>query len=380
MLLGLVNNILLARILGADKFGYYQLLLSWLAIGSVTGISGMSVPVLKAAVKGYDRFYWVATKKSFTCATAFSFIFGIIGCIGWVINDYGLNEVSLLLILISAGIPISAFQNYESFFVGKRRFKVARVIQAWTNVLVLLSTIVAAVFFDNGIAVYLAYLIARVVMTYCAVKIIDKTISMTEKNPILESQLMSQGWRQGAMNLIFVGSNNLEKIYVGAMSPIELGFYTIAILLPTKLKDNIKFILNIIASRWGQLDSKSGLLILRKRANMLILTGIVLFVLTSFTLPILIPLLFGGEYLESINIGIIYSLAIIPIFYNYLVGSYDQIQNNGRYTQFAQILKHVFSAIGIIAFGNNGVYWIVGSTVASEYLLFVMNAFYLKLK
>lgn len=376
ILLGFANSALLARLLGPEQFGIFQILLAWAAIGSVVGLPGMTLPILKGTLKNYDRFYWIATKRSIIVSSLGTMLIGAAG----LISVYWIKEgkpTGIIMLLVAAGMPLAAFQNYESFFVGKRDFRVSRLLQIWSSAVMLILTACSSWIFDVAEATYAAAIASRILTTTIAFFAVQKRIEHCTADPEFDRNLLSQGWRQTAAGVLFIFSSRLDRIVVGAMSPALLAHYCVGILIPARVKDNTKLLLSVLGTRWGLLNTEASISALNRNGLFLVGSGLLCFVGIALSFPTLIPILFGNEYQDAVWIGTAFSITVIPSFWNHIIGLHSQIQNNGKFNQYSQLARHIISSAGILIFGQKGIEWVLGSLILADISLTIMSGWYL---
>ena len=376
ILLGLANSALLARLLEPEQFGTYQFLLTWVAISSVAGLPGMTLPILKGTLKKYDRFYWIATKRSIIVSSLTTLLIGAAGSITyWSIE--GGKSAGMIMLLVSASMPLAAFQNYESFFVGKRDFRISRLLQIWSSAVSLILTACSSWMFGTAEATYAAYIGSRILITVMALFAVQRRIEDCTADSDFDRDLLSQGWRQTALSMLILFASRLDRIVLGAMSPLLLAQYHVGILLPARLKDSVKLFLSVLGSRWGLLDLEGSISALNRNGSILLGAGLVCFMGMALSLPFLIPMLFGNEYQDAVWIGTAFSITVIPSFWNHMIGLHSQIQSDGKFNQYSQVIRYALSSAGILLFGPRGIEWVIGSLVLAECSFTALSGWYL---
>ena len=375
ILLGLANSALLARLLSVDEFGHYHYLLTLFAIAAAFGLPGMGHPILKSTLKNYDKFYWIATKRSLLVANFVALLLFIVGTIGYW-EEYIPKENALLMLLVAAAMPVSGIQNYESVFIGKLDFKTSRLLQMLSSALLLVATCLFGWIFESGTYTYIAYIIVRFMIAIYAFILLRRQLVTCTPNPDFESELLAQGWRQTALTFFILVASRLDRIVLGSMNPALLAQYHIGTIIPLAIKNNSKVLMGVLASRWGKLDAEANSKALKRNAIKLIVAGLSAFALTAASLFIIIPVIFGSKYQESILIGIIFSLSLIPSFWNYMRGLEDQIQGNGLSNQAAQVVRHIVQFIAVIGLAPYGILWIALTPVIAD-LAFAAASFWM---
>lgn len=374
ILLGLANSAVLAHLLGADQFGQYQYLLTWVAIAWAVGLPGMSAPILKSTLKNYDRFYWIATKRSLLISNVAAILLLTIGTIGYWLGG-AWKYHSLMVLLVAASMPVSGIQHYESIFVGKRDFKTSRALQVLSSVLMLVGTCLVAWIFQTAEHAFVAYIAVRTIISVYAFVIVSNRLITCPINPNFEDELLRQGWRQTLLSFFILALSRLDRIVLGIMNPTLLAQYHIGTLIPISIKNNSKIFMGVLISRWGKMNANQNKETLNRNAIKIIFFGFLAFAMTAALLSIIIPVIFGEEYQDSIMVGVIFSLSLIPHFWNYMRGLEDQIQGDGRSNQLAQVVRYIVQSLAVIGLAPHGIFWLVLSPLIAD-LAFTAASFW----
>lgn len=375
ILLGFANTALLARLLDPQQLGAYQYLLTWVAVAAVCGLPGMGMPLLKSTLKNYDRFYWLAIRRSMVTAGTSALLVGIFGAFFyWRSAEW--RSIGLVLLLVAASIPIAGLENYESVLIGKQDFKTSRLIQIFSSAIILIATALAAWIFSNTEYVFAAYLVSRSIVTAAAFLVVRRRLEACLADPVLDAELLSQGWRQTVLSAFILLASKLDRIVLGTLNPVLLAQYHIGTIIPVSIKNNAKLILGILGSRWGRLDARGNSEALRRYGKILIFVGIATFSVMALALPVLIPFFFGETYRTAVWIGIVFSLSLVPAYWNHMRGLEDQIQLDGKFTQVAQVVRYVAQSISVIFLVKIGTFWIALAPAIADFTFMAMFLFH----
>lgn len=376
VLLGVANSVLLARLLEPEQLGGYQFLLAWAAVAAACGLPGMAVPLLKSTLKNYDRFFWLAIRRSMLAANAGALVVGAIGAVCYW-GDAEWRPVGTILLLVAASMPIAGFQNYESVLIGKASFRISRLLQLFASVSTLVATVTAAWAFKSAEHTYAAYVVSRVLVMVAALAVVRRRLQSCIADSELDAELLAQGWRQTALAFFILAASRLDRIALGTLSPALLAQYHIGTLIPISIKNNVKLLLSVLGTRWGKRDASANLSALNRRSIALWLAGLFCFLSMFVVLPFVIPMLFGEGYTEAVQLGIVFSLTLVPAFWSHMIGLQSQIQSSGKFNQISQAIRYGLSSLGILMFGQLGVEWVIGSIIVADFFFAIMSGAYL---
>ncbi|MGR3292434.1 MAG: lipopolysaccharide biosynthesis protein [Candidatus Scalindua sp.] len=377
ILIGFATSAIIARVLGPEGLGIYQLLLAWVAVSSIFGLPGMNVVVLKSALKNYDRFYWLALRKSLLFSGIGTILVASIGCALYLYQGAE-SKSAIFVLLVAASIPLSGFQNYDSVLVGKRDFRASRLLNLFGSILSLLFTGSVAWMTKQAEWTFSAYLLSRVAVLAAGFWVVQRKLNDCQVDPQMELELFVQGWRQTGLAVLALGASRLDRIVLGAMDPVLLSYYYVGTMIPLQLKNNAKLFLNILSVHWGLRSGEDNISALNRHGGKLLLLGGLMVCLMWLCLPFLIPLFFGEEYTQAVSLGMIYSIALLPMFWVNMIGQESQLQGSGAFNQKSQILRYTVLAVCIIVLSQFGVVWIVFSHLLADYSLAAWSYLYLK--
>jgi len=375
ILIAFTTSAILARVLGPQGLGDYQLLLAWVAVASIFGLPGMNVVVMKSALKNYDRFYWLALRKSLLFSGVGTILVALVGCVLYFYQGAE-SKTAIYFLLIAASIPLSGFQNYDSVLVGKRDFRASRLLS--------LFGAIVSLFFTGGVAwltrqaewVFVAYLLSRVAVLALGFFVVQRKLNECTIDHRMELELFAQGWRQTGLAVFLQVASRLDRILLGAIDPVLLGYYYIGALIPKQVANNAKTLLGVLLARWGARKAEVNFKSMKVHGVKFIILGCVAALSVVILLPTIIPLFFGENYLPAVPIGQWFALSLIMSFWFSAYMSYEQFQTNGLYVQKLQIIRTViFLVLMVILIEKWRVYGVVAAHLISSWVIFGLAYF-----
>lgn len=349
ILIGFATSAILARVLGPQGLGDYQLLLAWVAVASIFGLPGMNVVVMKSALKNYDRFYWLALRKSLLFSGAGTILVALVGSVLYFYQGAE-SKTAIFFLLVAASIPLSGFQNYDSVLVGKRDFRSSRLLSLLGAILSLVFTGLAAWLTKQAEWVFTAYLLSRVVVLAAGFYVVQRKLNDCPIDHRMELELFAQGWRQTGLAVFLQVASRLDRILLGAIDPVLLGYYYIGTLIPQQVASNSKVLLSVLTARWGAKSAEDNLRAFVTHSKKLIFLGCFASLLIWGFLPFIIPVFFGEQYDSAISLGQFFSLSLIMNFWYVTYMGYEQFQSNGMFAQNLQVVRQVVFIILIVVF------------------------------
>lgn len=366
IILMFVLNAILARILGPERFGIYQMLIAWLGIGAILSLPGFGVSILRAGLKGNNHFFWKALRYSI-----------ISSCLGatvaivfaWAISTSGIlaADTSIFIVLIAVGILTSGFKHYDSALIGARDYKASRLfalLMAFASLFMLSFT---AYLTRSPEWVFVAYLASNLSISLAGLYYFRAKKNSTNYDKDFETDLLRQGWRQTAVNVFTTTVSRLDKIALGAIDPVLLSYYFVGTLIPQRIMSNSKSILGVFTAEWGAGSSNENRRRIFSNGKYLLLFGVFVFFCTIIMLPIVIPIAFGDSYLRAVEPGQWFSLILIAHFWFLIFHGYDHFQFGGKNAQVIEIIRQIIFVILLLTtISQYGISGVVFAHIASH--------------
>lgn len=366
--------------LTVNDYGSYQLMLSYVSIGSIISLTGFNQSITKSATKDYDnllpRIFKISIKGSLTTQIVFLLI-GI-----YLVFFENKIESGFLYIISSFYFITYSFNFFDSFLVGKKEFKLSRRLYVQNQILRLIAIGSVGFLFKNIVYVLLTDVIIQLIYTINGYIIAKKKINSEIINIEFENELLKLGWRMTALSVLNFLSTKVEKLILGFLDPKYLAIYTIGEIIPRRIRDNSKQFLIVPVTHWASLSKDENISKLFKYWWLFILIGIFLFLFIYLSSFFLIPLLFSQKYVESIYITQLLAIPLIFIFLQTMILNMAIFQGSEKIYQnlqiFSTLIKLLLLYIFIPKFDIVGVAY---STIITETISFIIIlAWFLKTK
>ena len=150
---------------------------------------------------------------------------------------------------------------------------------------------------------------------------------------------MRQGWRQVGVGVFTLIASQIDRIILSIISPAVLAVYHIAILLPQRAMGSSKVLLGAICADWGKLTEGKNLERIKKKIHVMFIGGVMGAGIIALLLTWIIPLMFGGDYRESVILGQLFCISIIFNIPMSLYLAYEHFQHDGEFPQRLEIKR-----------------------------------------
>lgn len=364
ILCGVLVVILLTNILGAEGFGlYYALLVIPIIVVSLThlGIRGASIFLI--GQKKYSDDKIVSTVLTLLIFTS---IIGVLLSIGayYIFNEpeYTIGIITLVILIIPFRLGIVYIGG---IYFGKDEIKKANQLEWSINLINLFLAIILVWWLETGllgaiISLTTANIIVGIYAIYSMTKrFIVKLIII----PTLVKNMLRLGVMYAFTFFIIQLNYRIDILLLERLSTInEVGIYALGVHIAEQLWQ-IPFAISIVLfSRTANLDDQSKItshtITLARQSFILI---ILLSLVTAALAPILIPLVFGQDFIPSVQIlNLILPGVIILVIFRVLSGQLAGI-GKPQYAIYifapALLLNFALNYLWIPEYGAKGAAW-----------------------
>jgi len=351
----LILTSILTRLLNTNQYGIYRLAVSYFGLSQIFLLPGFKAAVVKSNITSSIYF----NRK----ALYITFLFGIIGSLFLIIYSIFQIDKELKMMIIYAGVllPTFSLSIYESILYGQKKISTSRRLQIIRSTLSLLVISLTAYLFHTVIAVFISYLIVNLIVNVIGYYKVRIYLKEGECNDY--SQLKKYGVRQTFVSIFAIISKEFEKIILGFINPEVLAFYYIGSLIPSKIIDQSKNLLQVTTVHWGHLGEAGHKNKIINKMKCILLFVCISVVILWIAFPSIINILYGDKYNSSILIGRILLITIPISFFNYLVLRIDLVQHEGRYFRIASYISTIVKLIIIVVLVKSYQQWAVVSGV-----------------
>lgn len=327
IIFGLITTIIIARVLGTENQGIYAFI-TLIPVAAQTLLS-LGIPL--------STVYYIGKKKhqlesiKFTnlisgFVTGFiAFVLSILFLYYFPSSNWEKIPLSLIFLVVFSVVFISINKNLLSIFQGEENFDVYNFVTVLNQILLFLFISIFLLFFNLGIdgafyAFTITHTIIFSILIYHLLKGNKIKLSLDTQYLI---QSLEFGLKGHISNIVAFFNYRIDifiiAIYLDASS---VGIYSIAVFLVERIWIVSTAVSTVIYARLSQLRESKERKILTAKIGRIVLfvsTGLgIALALASF---LLIPILFGHEYIEVV-------IPLIILIPGILLGSISRIFSN----------------------------------------------------
>ena len=368
----------LTKHLTIEDFGKYQLIVTYIVLLGVFTFSGFNMLINRSVLRGRDYHVRVLFLNSYKSSVV---LFLILIFVVGVFQLFIQNEKLELLYIALIFIPLLSLEKYEAVLNAKQKFAKIRLLSLMSLTCHIGISLIFMQFTDQYLYIFLSLFITKL-FAVCAGLLYAKKLLLKEEVNYNPKDDLKEGYRLSLLSFYNVGIGHLDKLIVGLIDYKLLAIYAIGILIPMKVKDQLKLVVNIMIQSWAKNGNEAYKAQLKKFHNLTFLLTLILAVFLAYSSSFYIPIIFSDEYLNSQNIIWIISFSIpftlsafvhetfIVVFYNTVFYQ--------RVTYSKQVVYLVSLAILAPNFGTMGI--AVSILVISIYDFSINYIYYNKYK
>lgn len=235
---GLAASVAFARLAPKEVYGQYGFLLAILAIASLLSIPGLNTAVLRSVARGCEGNYKTAVKTSFLWSLLG--IPALLG-VGAYYYFYSTRILGVCLMMSSIFFPfIYAPNTWNGFLQGKKRFDLAvryGSIHSIVNAAALIM--VVSIKPNHLVSIFITYLVTNSFLSCLFYLTSLKYIGNNAK----DGECQRYGYFLTTTAVVGTLAQNIDKILIGLLlGTPQLATYTIALAIPNRIKDLLKFV------------------------------------------------------------------------------------------------------------------------------------------
>lgn len=294
--MGLASTYFLARSMSKDAFGEYNMLLNAIGIAGLTALTGLNNSLMQAVARGFMGTYRAVVPVAL--GSSFLGSFGLLVMSGWYLVD-AQKQIAFGCLAAAVLFPLAyGLTQWKSVVIGQERFHELLLIDGGSSILTY-GSVIASVFLWPGNYVF------PLVLTMLMPAICNLVITASKYRQIPSgARVEHQNVRYGIRTTLYSGlggiGSNLDRVLVFSyMSPAALALYVAASRIPDLLAGAIQDVSAVIAPRLANHEKYT------KRVDRIftvisMIYGLIIFALAFLAIPLLIPFLFGENYVDAI--------------------------------------------------------------------------------
>jgi len=376
--IGFITSVILARNLGLEGFGQYNLLLVYISLLQICGLPGMNVVISKGVMKAYDPIFNLALQKSFIFSGLCSLFIATAALVLYFLDIIS-QETLIILLIIACFAVLAGIDKYDSLLQAKKAFYLSRRIAIINALLTLLVVGSLAYYTKSFMVAIVAYFFIRLVIILIGLKAAYQLIVPMKSESQKQQLLLEESKKYSLLSLFNIGVGQLDKLIIGILDPKLLAIYTVGSFFPRKVKDNVKVLLSVPVVHMGSMSKEKNWHLVTKHGAKLFIFGIFLTAMIWILVPWFIPFVYGSEYQDAVWIAQILSLSLSFIFVGLVVLSFDIYQNRGElYRRQYFIRQIVYVLLIVFAIPYYGLVGLVFSIVMIEILFNVLAILFVR--
>jgi O-antigen/teichoic acid export membrane protein len=339
LFLSFITTVIISRSLSMESYGYYILILSYVAMGQITTLPGFNLIIQRGGIKDYDRILISSLKRVVPVSIISAIVLAIVGFS--LYQTIELTQLGLLLMFTALALPLYGLEQYEALLTGKREYKIIRFVLALKALLMLIIVGGVAYYTKNEFWTYLSLLVLQIFMLMIGYLFVKNKWKNSEINTAYEKESIDQAWKytwvMGFNRIVKV----IDRVILGAISPSMLAMYHIGSLIPKQISNIFKVIIGVLNTYWGNEKKEGNAIKITKYLWTIFFTLLFLTIISWILIPFVIELFFGEGYSESSKIAqwLVLSTPLKAIAA--LLFGFDIYQKDGSFYRKQQVFKSV---------------------------------------
>lgn len=235
---GLAATFALAKLLTPESFGTYKFVLSLFGIIAAFSLSGIGTAVVQAVARGFEGAYKSAYRSSLIWSAPMSLI--ALGVAGYYFyNGNELLGTSLIIVALAAPF-IQSGNLFDSYLVGKQKFKSEAVLGTLSAVVPLFSAVLLAALTSSTFFAVGGFLIASA-LTNAALYhyVLWRYAPRSNEDP----ETASFGKHLSVMGILGAISFQADRVLIfHELGAVALAVYALALAVPQQLRFGSKML------------------------------------------------------------------------------------------------------------------------------------------
>lgn len=295
-----------ANLLPRETYGTYKYVLSVGGILGILSLPGLNDALTRAVAKGYESSFISCLRSKLRWGTLGGL--ASLGLAGYYFLN-GNTALTICFLITAAFLPLmNAFMLYESFWTGKKSFKILTKYQVIIQLLAA-SVLIPVLFLTNNLfLILLSWFSAYTTFRFIALWVTLRKVSFDKKQ---YPEVISYGKHLSLMSIIGSIASQLDRILIWHfLGAIPVAIYHFAIIPPEQIKEFLKKIDVLSFPKLTQKtkqETKSTLPIKTLKLLILIIPIVVVYI---FFAPYIYKIFFP-KYSDSIIYSQIFALTLL---------------------------------------------------------------------
>jgi O-antigen/teichoic acid export membrane protein len=365
----------LTKQLTTEDFGKYQLIVTYITLLGVFAFPSFNMLINKAVLRGKDYVFKALFLDSYKYTTLiFLSLTLILGILQYLFN----NERLELLFIALFFLPLLGLEKYEPVLNAKQRFAKIRLLSLISLIFHIGLSLIFIQLTEQYLYIFLSLFITKALTVWLGLLYANKSLIKEEVVYDYDSKDdLKEGYRLSLLTFYNVGIGHIDKLIIGLIDYKLLAIYAIGILIPMKVKDQLKLIVNIMTQSWAKNGEEYYKAQIKKLHNPVFIGLFIISFLMSYSAYLYIPILFTEEYLDSLSIVWIVAFTIPFILSGFTHETFIIVFHN---TDFYQKVTYTKQAVYLLSLSilvpNLGIIGIAISILIRSVYDFFVNYFY----
>lgn len=297
-----------ANLLPVATYGAYKYLLSIASFFAIFTLPGMITAVTRAAAQGKGSTMHDALRLRVLSSLIGSAAATVAG--GYYLIQ-GNFELGAGLLVIALTLPFfDTYALYNAYLSGRRLFRSQTLLHVGTQLVSMLSVLVALFFTDRITILLAAYFVPLAALRFGIYRSIARGVPQNSR----DADTLRYGSHLSVMSILGVASQTVDKwLLWHFLGPIELAMYAFAVGIPEQLKGPMKGVGDLALPKFSErshVDMQRSLKVLWYRTGLYGL-ALLAIALSYIALAPTIFSFFFPQYISSVLYSQIFALSLV---------------------------------------------------------------------
>ncbi len=289
-----------------DAYGNYKYVLTLAGLLGTLTLSGLATGLTQSTAKGYDGALRQAVRLNLRWSVGL-----VLVALGAAVYYFAFAHniyLALSLVIIAVFMPfLNGFSLYDSFLIGKKKFRRDTLYYLAENAFLTTCLIVTIFVSTRAILLVLVYFLASTLMNAFFYRASLRVAENDKEDP----ELLTYSTHLSVLSIVGAITDKIDSIAVFSMlGPAQLGIYAFAIAIPEQIKGALKNVIPLSMPKFAERSIGEIKRTVGKRIFILAFALTLLVLLYVALVPFIFKLLFP-VYTESIRYSQVFAFSLI---------------------------------------------------------------------
>jgi len=219
----------------------------------------------------------------------------------------GSSHVIEALLMVLLFFPLSGLEKFEPALYGKNKFRSARLVSLFLSILIVVFAGGAAYLFNDWKYAVVGLFMARLCTLAVGWTVVWKLECIRKDKSTTETeikQFIKEGWKLSGVSFFNAVVSQVDRLTLGVIDPKILAIYSIGILIPMRVKDQLKAVVTVPVQSWARGSKEDYIRQVSNNLRKLVFVTVAIAIFTGGICVLLIPIVFGNDYKEAVWISV----------------------------------------------------------------------------